>query len=118
LRAVATEQQAIDLHDSQVTDTLEITKLHSRVEYVETRLERSHVRQTGDRVRLQRVVMTRWDVEALHDRDEAVEKQAEALQISLGATQMDITDLLESRRADMLEMAELQSRAQNIEASL
>ncbi|GJW00234.1 hypothetical protein Tco_1555485 [Tanacetum coccineum] len=118
LRAVATEQQAIDLHDSQVTDTLEITKLHSRVEYVETRLERSHVKQTGDRVLLQRVVMTRWDVEALHARDEAIEKRAEVLQISLGATQMDITDLLESRRADRLEMAELWSRVQNIEASL
>ncbi|GJV63440.1 hypothetical protein Tco_1474268 [Tanacetum coccineum] len=42
LRAVAAEQQATDLQDSQVTDRLEITELRSQVEYAETRLERSH----------------------------------------------------------------------------
>nr|GEU92612.1 hypothetical protein [Tanacetum cinerariifolium] len=58
LRAVAAKQQATNLQDSQVTDRLEITELRSRVEYAETHLERSHVRQTGDEVRMQRVEMT------------------------------------------------------------
>ncbi|GJS08827.1 hypothetical protein Tco_0365623, partial [Tanacetum coccineum] len=53
-----------------------------------TRLERSHVRQTRVRVRLQ--------------RDEMI----------------DITDLLESHRVDRLEMAELRSRAHDIEVIL
>ncbi|GKC60703.1 hypothetical protein Tco_1088301 [Tanacetum coccineum] len=71
LRAVAAEQQATDLQDSQ------------------------------------RAEMTGQDVEALDAWAEAIEQRAEALQISLGATQIDITDLLESRRDDRLEMAEL-----------
>ncbi|GKE64831.1 hypothetical protein Tco_1518992, partial [Tanacetum coccineum] len=103
LRAVYAKQQVTDLHDSQVTDRLEITKLHS------TRLERSHVRQTGDIVCIQRADMTEKDVEALHARAER--QQVEALQISFGFAQMDITDLLESRRVNRLEMAELRSRA-------
>ncbi|GJV32518.1 hypothetical protein Tco_1392918 [Tanacetum coccineum] len=40
------------------------------------------------------------------------------LQISLGAAQIDITDLLESHRVDRLEMAELRSRAHDIEVIL
>ncbi|GJZ53258.1 hypothetical protein Tco_0608143 [Tanacetum coccineum] len=65
------------------------------------------VRHTGERVRIQRAVMTEQDVEALHAKVEAAEQRAEALQISLGAAQMDITNLLEFRRADRLEMVEL-----------
>ncbi|GKD16227.1 hypothetical protein Tco_1205385 [Tanacetum coccineum] len=107
LRAVAAEQQATDLQDSQVTDRLEIIELCSRVEYAETRLEQRHIRQNGDRVGLQRAEMTEQDVEVVDAWAEAAEQQAEALQISLGATQIDITDLLESRRDDRLEMAEL-----------
>ncbi|GJV94716.1 hypothetical protein Tco_1546293 [Tanacetum coccineum] len=72
-----------DLQDSQVTNRLEITELRSRVEYAETRLERSH----------------------------AIEQQAETLQASLRASQIDITHFLESRMADRLEITELQSRA-------
>ncbi|GJZ71118.1 hypothetical protein Tco_0634969 [Tanacetum coccineum] len=49
------------------------------------------------------------DVEALHARSEAIEQQAETLQASLGASQMDITHFLESRMADRLEITELQS---------
>nr|GEZ78418.1 hypothetical protein [Tanacetum cinerariifolium] len=71
---------------------LEITKLHSRVEYAETHLKRSHVRQTGERVCIRRAEMTEKDVEALHARAE--------------------------RQADRLEMDELRSRAYDIEASL
>ncbi|GJW67591.1 reverse transcriptase domain-containing protein [Tanacetum coccineum] len=63
-----------------------------------------------------RADMTEKDVEALHAR--ARRQRAEALQISLRFAQMDITDLLESRGANRLEMAELQSRALDIEASL
>ncbi|GJU66369.1 hypothetical protein Tco_1252628 [Tanacetum coccineum] len=48
---------------------------------------------------------------------EAAEQRAEALQALLGAARIDIRDLIESRRTDRLEMAELQSRAQDIEAS-
>ncbi|GJT30532.1 hypothetical protein Tco_0910807 [Tanacetum coccineum] len=107
LRAVAAEQQATDLQDSHVTNRLDITELRNRVKYAETRLERSHVRQTGDRVCIQRDEMTEHDVEALHARAEVAEQRAETLHISLGAAQMDIIDLLESRRADRLEMAEL-----------
>ncbi|GJR02610.1 hypothetical protein Tco_0525594 [Tanacetum coccineum] len=51
LRAVYAEPEVIELKDSSVIDRLKITKLHSRVEYAETHLERSHVRQTGDGVR-------------------------------------------------------------------
>ncbi|GJZ64561.1 hypothetical protein Tco_0620982 [Tanacetum coccineum] len=86
LRAVATEQHVTELQDSQVTDRLEISELRSRVEYAETRLDQSH---------------------ALHARDKAAEQRAETLKTSLGATQMDITYLLESRRADRLEMVGL-----------
>ncbi|GJS76699.1 hypothetical protein Tco_0726580 [Tanacetum coccineum] len=90
--------------------------MRSRVEFRETRLEWSHVRQTGDKARLSEGAdMAGQDVETLHARAEATE--AETLQASLasvGAAQMDITDLLESHRSDRLEMAELQSRAHDI----
>ncbi|GJS80658.1 hypothetical protein Tco_0730539 [Tanacetum coccineum] len=93
-RVKTLEQQDID---SQMTNILEITELRSRVEYVETHLEQSHARHTRYKVRLQRAEMTRQDVKALHARAEAVEQQAKTLQASLGAAQMDSTDLLESR---------------------
>nr|GEY47150.1 hypothetical protein [Tanacetum cinerariifolium] len=89
-------RQGTDLHDSHVIDRLDITKLHSRIEYAETHLERSHVRQSGDRVRIQRAEMIEQDAEALHARAEGAEQQVETLHISLGAAQMDIIDLLES----------------------
>ncbi|GKF46228.1 hypothetical protein Tco_0136030 [Tanacetum coccineum] len=88
--------------------------MRSRVEEAETRLEQRHIRQNGDRVGLQRAEMTEQDVEVVHTRAEA----AEQLHGSLRVAQMDITDLRESRRADRLEMAELRSRAQDIEARL
>ncbi|GJW47115.1 hypothetical protein Tco_0078761 [Tanacetum coccineum] len=91
LRAVYVEQRVTDLQDSQVTDILEIIELRSRAEYAETRLERSH------------------EVEALHARAETAEQRAETLHISLGAAQIDIIDLLESRRADSLKMPDLRS---------
>ncbi|GKE09953.1 hypothetical protein Tco_1413504, partial [Tanacetum coccineum] len=50
-------------------------------------------------------------------RVEAAEQRAETLKISLGATRMDITDSIESRRADRLKMAELRSRAHDIKAN-
>ncbi|GJY78291.1 hypothetical protein Tco_0484092 [Tanacetum coccineum] len=62
--------------------------------------------------------MTGQDVVALDAWAEAIEQRAEALQISLGATQIDITDLLESRRDDSLEMPDLRSRAHDIEANV
>ncbi|GKE57104.1 hypothetical protein Tco_1496289, partial [Tanacetum coccineum] len=51
-----------------------------------------------------------------HVRTEAAEQRAETLQVSLGAARMNIRDLIESREADRFEMAELQSRAHDIEA--
>ncbi|GJY35508.1 hypothetical protein Tco_0420886 [Tanacetum coccineum] len=57
------------------------------------------------------------DIEASCVRAEAAEQLAETLQVSLGVVRMDVRDLIESREADMLEMAELRSRAQDIEAS-
>ncbi|GJT06207.1 hypothetical protein Tco_0840669 [Tanacetum coccineum] len=62
------------------------------------------------------IVALRARVETLEA--EMTEQDVEALQISLGAAQMDIIDLLESRRADRLEMAELRSRAEDIKAIL
>nr|GEY51820.1 hypothetical protein [Tanacetum cinerariifolium] len=79
--------------------------------------EQQVIEQTGDRVHLHRAEMTRQDVEALHARAVAAEQRAETLQASLGVAQIDITDLLESCKADRLEMAELRSRALDIKAS-
>ncbi|GJV00711.1 hypothetical protein Tco_1329981 [Tanacetum coccineum] len=79
LRAVYAEPEVIELKDSLVTDRLKITKLHKR------------------------------DVEALHARAEAAEQRAEALQASLSAAQINIAYLMESRRADRLEMAGLRT---------
>nr|GEW18094.1 reverse transcriptase domain-containing protein [Tanacetum cinerariifolium] len=62
--------------------------------------------------------MTGQDVEAPHTRVEAAKQRAEALHASLGAAQIDIAYLRESCRSDRLEMAELQSRAQDIKARL
>nr|GEU92539.1 hypothetical protein [Tanacetum cinerariifolium] len=74
LRAVAAEYQAIELHESHVTNRLEITELHSRFGYAETRLERSHVRQTRKRVRIHRAEMIEQDFEALHVGAKAAEQ--------------------------------------------
>ncbi|GJT15910.1 hypothetical protein Tco_0874616 [Tanacetum coccineum] len=49
--------------------------------------------------------------------DEDLKHHAETLQVSLGAARMDVRDLIESHEADEFEMAELRSRAQDIEAS-
>ncbi|GJX08999.1 hypothetical protein Tco_0198858 [Tanacetum coccineum] len=53
----------------------------------------------------------------LHTGAETAEQRAETQQVSLRAAQIDVRDLIESREADRLEMAELRSRAQDIEAS-
>nr|GFB04546.1 hypothetical protein [Tanacetum cinerariifolium] len=65
-----------------------------------------------------RAEITRQDVKALHARAEAAEQRVEALQASLRDVKINIADLRESRRADGLEMDELQSQAQDIEARL
>ncbi|GJS64850.1 hypothetical protein Tco_0679414 [Tanacetum coccineum] len=62
--------------------------------------------------------MTEQDVKALHARVEAAEQRAKAVQILVGSTQMNIIYLLEPRMVDGLKMAELRSRAQDIEAKL
>ncbi|GJW82075.1 hypothetical protein Tco_0146050 [Tanacetum coccineum] len=99
LRAVYAEQEALELWEFRVTDRLKILQLRSLAKYVEARLEKSHEWQTGDGVRTQRTEMIEQDIKILHARAEAAE------------------DLIESRRDDKLEMAELRSRAQDIEAS-
>ncbi|GJS87738.1 reverse transcriptase domain-containing protein [Tanacetum coccineum] len=113
-------------HVESVADDIET--MHARLIYAEQETLRAvyaeqEVRElqdfrTGDGVRTQRAMMTKQVVEALCARAEAIEQRAEALHISLGAAQIDITNLMESRRADRLEMTELRSRAQNIEASI
>ncbi|GKE15534.1 hypothetical protein Tco_1423111 [Tanacetum coccineum] len=87
----------------------ETITLHARVGLLE------HHNVTRDGVRTQ---MTEHDIETLRARVEAAEQRAETLQVSLGAARMDVRDLIESREADMPEMAELHSRAQDIEASI
>nr|GEY70428.1 hypothetical protein [Tanacetum cinerariifolium]GEY77134.1 hypothetical protein [Tanacetum cinerariifolium] len=111
------EHEVEELQEFRVTNRLEILQLRSRAEYAEARLEHSHERQTGDGVCTQRTEMIEQDIEALRARSEATEQRAQTLQVSLGATHMDIRDLTESRRDDRLEMGELRSRAQDIEAS-
>ncbi|GKC27257.1 hypothetical protein Tco_1034551 [Tanacetum coccineum] len=49
-------------------------------------------------------------------RAEAAEQRVKTLQVSLGAARMNVRDLIESREADRFEMAELRSRAHDIEA--
>ncbi|GJU70684.1 hypothetical protein Tco_1262089 [Tanacetum coccineum] len=68
------DELVVDLQDAQVTDILEITELHRRVEDAETRLEQSHIRKTSDRARLQSTEMTLQDVESLHARVEESRK--------------------------------------------
>ncbi|GKC82933.1 hypothetical protein Tco_1138650 [Tanacetum coccineum] len=77
-------------------------------------MNQSHERQTGDGA--QRTDMTTHDIEALHARAEAAEQRAKTLHVSLGAARMDVKDLIESCEAERLEMAEIWSRAQDIEA--
>ncbi|GJR49564.1 hypothetical protein Tco_1400085 [Tanacetum coccineum] len=72
----------------------------------------SHERHTGDGAR--RIDMTEQDIETLRARAEAAEQRADTLQVSLGAARIDVEDLIESREADRLEMAELRSRAQEM----
>ncbi|GKA44021.1 hypothetical protein Tco_0736745 [Tanacetum coccineum] len=95
LRAVYVDQEVRELQDFWVTDKLKILELRSRAEYVDTRLERSHDRQTGDEVRTQRAVIKEQDVKTLHARAEAVEQRAETLHASLRAAYMDITDFID-----------------------
>ncbi|GJZ44921.1 hypothetical protein Tco_0592517 [Tanacetum coccineum] len=72
-RLASAKQDTVTLRARVGSLELEILKLRSRAEYVETRLERSHDRPTGDGVRTQRAVMTEQEVEALCARDEATE---------------------------------------------
>ncbi|GJS67235.1 hypothetical protein Tco_0681799, partial [Tanacetum coccineum] len=99
-----------------VTDRLKILELRSRAEYVEICHEQSHDRHTIEGARTQRTDMTEQDIEVSRARAEAAEQRVETLQVSLGAAWMNVRDLIESREADMFEMAELQSRAHDIEA--
>ncbi|GKE42161.1 hypothetical protein Tco_1469445, partial [Tanacetum coccineum] len=71
---------------------------------------------TGDEARTQRTDMTEQESEASHARAATAEHRSET-QVSLGASRMEVRDLIESREVDRFEMAELQSRAQDIEAS-
>ncbi|GKE21483.1 hypothetical protein Tco_1432995 [Tanacetum coccineum] len=111
-------QEVKELREFWVTDMLEILELRSRAEYAKSRLEQSHDRQNRDGDCTQRTVMTEQVVEALRARAEAAEQRAMTLQASLGAARMDVKYLIKSREVDKLEMAELQSRAHDIEASL
>ncbi|GKA46851.1 hypothetical protein Tco_0739734 [Tanacetum coccineum] len=56
------------------------------------------------------------DSEASRARAEAVEHRAETLQVSPGAAQMDVRDLIESREANKFEMAELRRNNVNYES--
>ncbi|GKA09116.1 hypothetical protein Tco_0688447 [Tanacetum coccineum] len=94
---------------------LEIIELHSRAEYAESCLERSHERKTRDEAHMTN--MTEKYIETLRTGAETAEQRAETQQVSLGAAQIDVRDLIESRETDRLEMAELRSRGQDIEAS-
>ncbi|GJU01536.1 hypothetical protein Tco_1111874 [Tanacetum coccineum] len=65
-------------------------------------------RVTRDSLRIARGKITRLQLRAVAaEQAEAAEQRAKALQISLGAAQIDIIDFLDSRRADRLEMAKL-----------
>ncbi|GJQ92205.1 hypothetical protein Tco_0003344 [Tanacetum coccineum] len=88
--------------------------MRNRSEYTKSCLKQIHKKQTGDEAR--RTDMTEQDIETLRARAEAVEQQDETLQVSLGAAQIDVRDLIESREANRLETAKLSSRAQDIEA--
>ncbi|GKF01184.1 hypothetical protein Tco_0028107, partial [Tanacetum coccineum] len=68
-------------------------------------------------LQLQEKYVKQEDIEASHVRTEAAEQRAETLHVSLGAARMDVRDLIESHEAHWFEMAELRSRAQDIETS-
>ncbi|GJZ90972.1 hypothetical protein Tco_0662899 [Tanacetum coccineum] len=118
----------IILPDSKDEDTTlpEIVALSARVKTLEqqNKVTRVSLRIATGRITLLqlRAVVAEQQATDLQEvaiqRVEMTEQDVKALQISLGAAQMDITDLLESRRADKLEMAELRSRAEDIEAIL
>ncbi|GJT23308.1 hypothetical protein Tco_0893245 [Tanacetum coccineum] len=95
LRAVYAEQEVRELREFWVTDRLEILELRSQ----------------------DKTDMTKQDIKASRAMAEATEQQAKTLQVSLGAAQMDVRDLIESHETYKLEMAELQSRAQDIKVS-
>ncbi|GKB73481.1 hypothetical protein Tco_0934893 [Tanacetum coccineum] len=97
----------LEQHD--VIDRLETVELHSRAEYIESYLEQSHERQTRDGAHTTDI--TYQDIKTLRARAEAAEKRVETLQVLLGAAQMDVKYLIESREADKLEMPKLRSRA-------
>nr|GEY50529.1 hypothetical protein [Tanacetum cinerariifolium] len=110
--------ETLEQHNEVTLDSWRIAR--GRITWLLLRVvanEQQVIEQTGDRVHLHRAEMTRQDVEALHARAVAAEQRAETLQASLGVAQIDITDLLESCKADRLEMAELRSRALDIKAS-
>ncbi|GJV32242.1 hypothetical protein Tco_1392642 [Tanacetum coccineum] len=96
---------------------------HARV-----RLLEQHDVVTRDSPRIKRGRITRSqlrvvyaeqeDVESLRARAETIEQRAGTLHVSLGAARMDVRNLIESREADRLKMAELRSRAHDIEAGL
>ncbi|GJX62061.1 hypothetical protein Tco_0294961 [Tanacetum coccineum] len=114
IQAEYAEQEVRELRELRVTDRLEILELRSRAEYPESRHEQRHDRMTEDGAH--KIDMTEQDIETLRARAEAAEQRAETLQVSLGVAQMDVRDLIESREADRFEMAELQSRAQDIKS--
>ncbi|GJS82051.1 hypothetical protein Tco_0748592, partial [Tanacetum coccineum] len=68
---------------------------------------------TGDEACTQRTDMTEQESEASRARAVTAEHRSE-IQVSLGASRMEVRDLIESREVDRFEMAELQSRAQDI----
>ncbi|GJW47339.1 hypothetical protein Tco_0078985 [Tanacetum coccineum] len=105
---------SLEQHDIVTRDSLRIargrmTQSQLRAEYAE---QESHERQTGDGAR--RTDMTACDIEALRARVEAAEQRAETLQVSPGAARIDVRDLIESREAERLKLAELRNKAHDI----
>ncbi|GJV56168.1 hypothetical protein Tco_1457173, partial [Tanacetum coccineum] len=90
-----------------------LLKQHNAVTRDSLRIARGRITRSKLRV----VYADQEDSEASRARAEAAEHQAKTLHVSLGAARMDVRDLIESCEADRFEMAELRSRAQDIEAS-
>ncbi|GJU83535.1 hypothetical protein Tco_1285900 [Tanacetum coccineum] len=105
LRVVYAEHESREIREFWVTDRLEIIVFCSRAEYTENCLEQTHERQIV--VEAQRTNMIVHDMKALGARDKAVEQQAKTLQVSQGAAQMGVKDLIESHEAKRLEIAKL-----------
>ncbi|GJT75936.1 hypothetical protein Tco_1042661 [Tanacetum coccineum] len=104
IRLTSVEQETMSLRG--ISETLE---QHDEATYLQDS-------QNEDIMHLQRAEILGQDVEALHARAEAAKQRVEALQASFRAPQMDIVDLQEPRRGNRIEMAELWSQAQDIEA--